>query len=151
MRKSFALTLALVCAVTLLVGCGKKVVKTEGVTGTITLDGAPLADCNVYFLAAEKGSGALDSFAKTDASGNYKLQTMTGAANAGTTPGKYKVRFDARVGVDTGKTEMVSGKEVPIMDVKSVLPKKYNDVKTSGFEVEVKPGANTIDFDLKSK
>ena len=50
MRKSFALTLALVCAVTLLVGCGKKVVKTEGVTGTITLDGAPLADCNVYFL-----------------------------------------------------------------------------------------------------
>ena len=54
MRKSFALTLALVCAVTLLVGCGKKVVKTEGVTGTITLDGAPLADCNVYFLAAER-------------------------------------------------------------------------------------------------
>ena len=86
-----------------------------------------------------------------DESGNYKLQTMTGAANAGTTPGKYKVRFDARVGVDTGKTEMVSGKEVPIMDVKSVLPKKYNDVNTSGFEVEVKPGANTIDFDLKSK
>ena len=98
MRKSFALTLALVCAVTLLVGCGKKVVKTEGVTGTITLDGAPLADCNVYFLAVEKGSGTLDSFAKTDASGNYKLQTMTGAANAGTTPGKYKVQAESSNG-----------------------------------------------------
>jgi len=150
--KKFAALIALVlCATTLFVGCGKKYVKTEGVTGKVTLDGAPLANANVYFIPVDKNSGALDSYAKTAEDGTYKLQTLTGAANAGTTPGKYLVKFDAQIAEDTGKTEMVSGKEMPVMKAKSILPKRYNDENTSGFEAEVVAGANTFDFDLESK
>jgi len=151
MKKYAALIALVLCATTLFVGCGKKVVKTEGVTGKVTLDGAPLPDANVFFVPVDKNSGALDSFAKTGEDGTYKLQTLTGAANAGTTPGKYLVRFDAQESVDTGKTETVNDQEVPILDSKSILPRRYNDEKTSGFEVEVVPGANTFDFDLESK
>ncbi len=151
MKKYAALIILVLCATTLFVGCGKKVVKTEGVTGKVTLDGAPLPNANVYFIPVDKNSGALDSFAKTGEDGTYKLQTLTGAANAGTTPGKYLVKFDAQEAVDTGKTQTVNGEEMPVLESKSILPKRYNDEKTSGFEVDVVAGSNTFDFDLESK
>lgn len=151
MKKVALLSIFVLCLTSVLVGCGKSYVKTEGVTGKVTLDGAPLADCNVYFIALDKSSGALDSVGKTNETGEYKLQTMTGAANAGTTPGKYAVYFDAQKAVDTGKTETVNMEEVPVYKMESVLPKKYNSEKTSGFEVEVVAGVNTFDFDLSSK
>ena len=149
MKKSFVAFALLLCALIVVIGCGRKVTKTEGVTGKVTLNGEPLAGATVFFVALDKNSGALDSFARTGEDGTYKLQTLTGAANAGTTPGKYAVKFDAQEQYDTGKTQMVNGEEVPVMDSRSLLPKKYNDEKTAGFEVEVVKGANEFNFDLE--
>ena len=151
MKKYTAFAVLFVCALTPLVGCGKKYAKTEGVTGKVTLDGAPLANCSLTFIAVDKNSGALDSFGKTNENGEYKLQTLTGAPDAGTTPGKYGVKFEALENVETGQTEMSNGEEVAVMKPVSILPAKYNDPKTSGFEVEVVSGTNTFDFDLQSK
>ena len=147
----FAFLFLLICVSLVFTGCGKKVVKTEGVVGKVTFDGQPLPNANVYFIPVDKGSGALDSVGHTDENGAYKLQTLTGAANAGTTPGKYLVYFDAQKAVETGRTETVNGEEVPVKRVESILPKKYRSEKTSGYEVEVVPGPNEINFDLTSK
>ncbi|MDO5308402.1 MAG: carboxypeptidase-like regulatory domain-containing protein [Planctomycetia bacterium] len=149
MKKITTLTVLLLCVLTFVVGCGKKYIKTEGVTGTVTVDGEPVEGCNVYFIPAD-ANGA-NGYARTDASGKYQLQTQQGQALAGTTPGKYKVRFDYQVSVDTGKTMEENGETIPVLDSKSAIAKKYNNENTSGYEVEVVPGANTFDFELTSK
>lgn len=130
------------------VGCGGKAIKTEGVTGTILIDGEPAADVNVYFIPAD--STGSSGYAKTDEKGFYKLQTLTGAANAGTTPGKYLVKFDYRIAVENG-TMMQDGEEITTYDSVRAIEDKWCDERTSGVEVEVVPGSNTFDFDLTSR
>ena len=91
MNKRFLAVMALVAIIAILPSCGKKVLKTDEVTGTVTLDGSPLKGCSVFFTPAD-GNGA-PAVGTTDASGVYKLQTALGAADAGTTPGTYSVTF----------------------------------------------------------
>ena len=151
MIKKFSVVLLLAILVAFVPACGSKKIKTEGVTGKVTLDGQPLANATVFFTPAD-GSGGNEASGMTDANGVYKLQTLLGAADAGTTPGKYLVSFTCFEEVDTGKTRTdEDGKELPITEDRSVIPQKYNSFKTSGFEAEVVKGANTFDFDLQSK
>ena len=108
----------------------------------------PQADVNVYFVPVDAGGS--NGYAKTDENGFYKLQTLTGAAEAGTTPGKYKVKFDYQIREDDG-TMMENGQEIPKYKSVSGLAKKWNNEETSGVEVEVVPGDNTFDFEITSK
>ncbi len=81
-----ALALNLCC----LTGCGSRDKAYTKISGTVMMDGAPLADCVLTFYAqspdGENGSG------KTDAQGNFTA-TSQGAENGGTglKPGEYKV------------------------------------------------------------
>ena len=147
MKNLFYSLLAL-CLLGTFVGCGDKAIKTEGVTGTISIDGEPTADVNVYFIPVD--SNGSSGYAKTDENGVYQLQTLAGAGNAGTTPGKYLVKFDYRIAVQNG-TMIENGEEKPTFDSVRAIADKWCDEKTSGVEVEVVPGANTFDFDLTSK
>ena len=148
MKKYCVLLVATLLVAVCVAGCGPKVTKTEGVTGTIKLDGQPQADVNVYFVPVDAGGS--NGYAKTDENGFYKLQTLTGAAEAGTTPGKYKVKFDYQIREDDG-TMMENGEEIPKYKSVSGLAKKWNNEETSGVEVEVVPGDNTFDFEITSK
>ena len=151
MIKKISVVLLLVALVAFVPACGGKKIKTEGVTGKVTLDGQPLANATVFFTPAD-GSGGSEASGMTDANGVYKLQTLLGAADAGTTPGKYLVSFTCFEEVETGKTyKNDEGNDGPVTEDRSVIPAKYNSVKTSGFEAEVVKGANTFDFDLQSK
>lgn len=145
-KKLLALCVALAVAV-LFPACGKSVLKTEPVTGTITLDGAPLANCIVYFTPTGEGAQGVG---RTDAQGVYKLQTAQGAADAGTTPGSYKVHFTCDEIVSPEETD-AEGNTIKEEVVKSVIPAKYNNAETSGCTAEVVKGKNTIDFALESK
>mgnify|MGYP004445927293 CR=1 FL=1 len=147
MLRKIALLALCALVLTVIPACGKGAIKTEGVTGKVTFNGAPLADATVFFIPVGEGN---QSYGKTDANGVYKLQTLLGAADAGTTPGKYQVRFEAVENVPTGKmlTDSTTGEEYERVDVQSVIPRQYTDEKTSGFEVEVVKGSNTFDFDL---
>ena len=145
-KKLLALCVALAVAV-LFPACGKNVLKTEPVTGTITLDGAPLANCVVYFTPSGEGSQGVG---RTDDKGVYTLQTAQGAAGAGTTPGSYKVHFTCEEVVSPEELD-AEGNTIKEEVVKSVLPAKYNNDDTSGFTAEVVKGKNTIDFALESK
>ena len=145
--KQITLLIVALCLAIAPFGCGKKILKTEGVSGVVTLDGQPLADATVHFIPAD--STGSPSYGKTNENGEYKLQTLLGAADAGTTPGQYKVRVECVEMYETGKTFQENGEEKPEMKARSIIPAKYNDENTSGLEATVVKGSNTFNFDLQ--
>ena len=118
----------------LLLGCGSN---NEGVTGTITLDGQPLADAEVVFTPEEGGRPAS---AMTDSAGKYDLVYTIN--EKGAPAGKYIVRIRA------SKTK--TGEDGRDVNTPEVVPPKYN--QKSELMVEVKDGgANQFDFAIESE
>jgi hypothetical protein len=99
------------------------------VTGTVTLDGRPLADAVVAFTPEGPGRTSLGT---TDAAGRYRLAYLRDIPGAN--PGRHVVRITT-ASVDEGRPE--------------ILPATYH--RRSNLEAQVEPGDNTIDFALKAK
>lgn len=140
-----------VCALVLLTGCGgSNVLKTNRVEGTVTYNGAPLANASITFYPEDEG--ATPAIGKTDENGKYLLQTLQGAVDAGTTPGKYLVTISKKESVPSGRK--VRGGDnydemVEEMISKETLPVKYTAKQSSGFEATVEAKkVNTFNFDL---
>lgn len=146
--KKFALCFVALAMLAVLPACSKAI-KTEGVTGVITYNGEPLADATVKFIPTD-ATGS-QSYGKTNEKGEYKLQTLLGAADAGTTPGEYKVTVDCITTVETGRTIQENGEEKEETVAESLIPAKYNNAETSGLTATVAPGDNTINFDLSDE
>ena len=146
--KKFALYLVALAMLAVLPACSKAI-KTEGVTGVVTYNGEPLADATVKFIPTD-ATGS-QSYGKTNEKGEYKLQTLLGAADAGTTPGEYKVTVDCITTVETGNMIEENGEEKPETVAESLIPAKYNNAETSGLTATVAPGDNTINFDLSDE
>jgi len=127
-----------------LVGCGGSKLATIKVSGTVTLDGAPLADASVNFVPKTEGQGHA-AYGKTDAEGRYQLQTLQGDPDAGTTPGEYLVTISKREAVVSDE----SGRSPP--PVKSLIPTRYNKPETSELTATVAKGSTVFDFPLVSK
>lgn len=103
------------------------------VTGTVTMDGQPLANVTVTF---KPDSGSI-SVGRTDEQGHYKLgynETEKGAK-----VGKHTVR------ITTPSDEPGPGGDAP----KDPIPAKYNE--QSELSADVKAGSNEFNFDLTSK
>jgi len=146
--KNFALCLVALSMLAVLPACSKAI-KTEGVTGVITYNGEPLANATVKFIPTD-ATGS-QSYGKTNEKGEYKLQTLLGAADAGTTPGEYKVTVDCITTVETGNMIEENGEEKEETVAESLIPTKYNNAETSGLTATVAPGDNTINFDLSDE
>jgi hypothetical protein len=151
-----------VCCLSLL-GCGGGGVATSPVSGTVTLDGQPLANVMVSFMPKEGGPAASSL---TDASGKYSLVT---AGKKGAVLGKHTVKVTsvvAPVGMAAGemksdspeyKQKMMSGggkkdyykAQSSAMAIKEVIPEKYNTKSTLSHEVV--SGSNTFDIAMTSK
>jgi hypothetical protein len=111
-------------------GCTRTELPPLGtVTGTVTLDGRPLADAVVAFTPEGPGRTSLGT---TDAAGRYRLTYLRDIAGAN--PGRHVVRITT-ASVDEGRRE--------------ILPATYH--RRSSLEAQVEPGDNTIDFALKAK
>jgi len=151
----YSLNLILVLAVLMIVvtGCSKvKRIKTEMVTGTVTMEGAPVADAVVSFTP-EKGADGLAACGRTDAKGVYTLSTVQGYENQGTLPGKYIVTISKSVQIDTGETEENEAlrEVVPVIEYTEGLPEVYKHTNTSPLRATVTSGQeNKIDFTLES-
>ena len=142
-----------ICALSFvsLVGCGGKPAgypDTAPVTGTVTLDGAPLEGARISFAPVEGRS----SSGRTDAQGKYELN-YTGAIK-GAMLGTHRVTISKPV-PDTDYKPSADELEayqqaefVPPM-IES-LPERYLG-KTSELSAEVKPTDNVIDFALTSE
>jgi hypothetical protein len=99
------------------------------VSGTVTLDGKPLAGATVTFEPVEKGGKKATG--KTDENGAYVLTTSK--AGDGALPGKYKVTVSV------------------IRADKELVPARYSDKDKTSLTVEVVPKESQIDLNLASK
>lgn len=121
--------LFIVTAVLLLAGCQPKL-NTATVTGTVTLDGAPIAGVVVQFLPE---SGGRPAIGLTDTAGMYNLRfTQT---SEGCIPGRNRTEFRAYSSPGDDRTQF--------------LPLRYNE--NSEMSVDVKTGPNVCNFDLLSE
>jgi hypothetical protein len=129
-------------------GCGgtKGGPATIEVTGTVTLNGAPIDGASVLF-SPDIGSsdGRLASQATTDTAGRFKLSTHIGGGKfkPGIVPGKYVVSVT--------KLDTAAAKNT-FTAPKNLLPPKYADAKTSLLSADVVAGqANDFQFALKGE
>jgi hypothetical protein len=121
------------------VGCGGS---ESSVSGTISIDGKPLVGsetirATVMFYPESNGAPAA---AKLDTNGTYSVST---GSQAGLPPGNYLVAISAR--------EITGPTGAGPTSMRDLAALTYADPKISGLKAEVKPGRNTINFDLKSQ
>lgn len=131
--------LILATTISLVAGCGDGQAQ---VSGTVTLDGTPIAGggdvrCTVSFFPEGGGTPAVGS---VDQSGRYSLST---ASRSELQPGSYNVAISAiQLTMPTEKGDSPSGRPM--------TPRHYARAAESGLHAEVKPGHNTFDFALES-
>jgi len=143
---SFGLVLIALAAVCGCAGDGK--ISTNIVEGTVTFNGQPLVGATVNFHPTDGGHAA---FGNTDAQGRYRLQTLLGRVDAGTTAGEYTVTVSHFDNVPTGR--QVRGDDGEIYDEtisRPGIPEVYMDRNRTPFTRTVVSGRNTFDFALNS-
>jgi hypothetical protein len=143
-----------------LAGCGGR--EFAEVEGVVTLNGQPLPDAEVVFLPdPERGNPGPRAGGYTDARGHYRIHverppkdgTVLGphrvcvidiAAFPGPLPRFARGNPKARLGI----TPAASQGERPKV---SRVPPEYNtSARTPIRDIEIKPGKQTLDFDVKT-
>lgn len=133
-------------------GCGgdPKKPDTSPVSGTVTLDGKPLAGAVVAFydVAGKSNPGT----GTTDEAGKY---TVGFATNRGIIPGSYKVIISHYVGLDGSPLKLEEGMDVEQLlmqeKAKNSLPEAFTSIDATSLKAEVKSGqSHTFDWKLKS-
>jgi hypothetical protein len=139
----------------MVLGCGDDsgLGKRHPVTGTVKYNGEPVAKGTITFTpTSAEGRAAGGDIVE----GRYSLST-TGAPNDGALAGSYKVSITA-LETDTKEMQAVAkggqfhhdaAYAKSVKSAKKLVPSKYNIPDTSNLTAEVKPQANTLDFDLK--
>src|SRR5262249_31387355 len=122
-------------------------------TGSLTLDGKPLGDARVVFVANEGNANkAMGATARTDAEGKFRIKQD---GKVVWKPGKYKVQVtkivDRQGNVpdeqESGQLEAAGagGKS------KNLVPARYGG-DDSPLDAEIQPGENNLPpFQLKSR
>jgi len=116
-----------------LAGCGGANLKVAPVSGTVTLDGAPLKSASVTF---EPKDGGRPSFGVTNDQGRYVLEYSLN--ELGAKVGACTVRISTENRSDDSS----------VKSSKELVPKRY---KLAPIEVQVEAKSNTIDIALTSK
>jgi len=121
-------------------GCGRKV-DLASVEGKVTLGGQPLSGVVVTFFPVSEGSTGLpDVSATTDAAGKYRIEAADGTSGAVVGKNRVVVDWPPRVRSDEGAP--------PPPKPTAVIPLQYTVAGMTPFIVEVRAGAQTIDFPL---
>jgi hypothetical protein len=108
-----------------------------GVSGKVTLDGAPLPKCRVVFYQSDAGPEK-NFMAITDAEGNYTLETLK-REHEGAAPGKYQVTLSTAFAT----LEMIETDPIPPEKV----PPQFRETE---FEIPI-GGTTSADFGLTSR
>lgn len=151
MSKRLSVLLLLYCVMFL--GCGGADSGGVDVSGTVTLDGKPLADVEVYFVNKK-----FEGYGKTDENGHYQLvngaiagsnkvyfmKTDTGGGESG---GDIDMSIE---GMDEGQAEANLNLEVTAgKNPKGLIPAEYNSAETTKLTFPVpEGGADNADFKL---
>ena len=109
------------------------------VSGTVTLDGKPLAEATLSFLfQGAHPEGFIGSGAVSDAQGHYEVSTL---GQKGTVPGTYKVTVSKLVNATGTPVKAEEGMDMEQLraagGVKESIPAKYTDAGTTDLSVTV--------------
>jgi hypothetical protein len=115
----------------------------EAVSGTITLDGQPIAGGSIQFAPAADSVGPQVGGGSPIANGQFSIPRENGLV-----PGAYKVSINAG---DAKREEQTKG---PVRKglglAKELIPAKYNSQTTLSAEIK-KGGSDNLNFELESK
>ncbi len=117
-----------------IVGCSRY---DSQVTGVVTLDGSPVDRGTLTFYPVGGGAAA---YGQIQPDGTYRMST---GSEQGLQPGSYQVAV--RV-VD----EIAADSEWDPPKFRTVIPLRYKNPATSGFELTVTKGRNEYDIALSS-
>jgi hypothetical protein len=130
--------LAVALPAVILTGCSG-----TSVSGNVTLDGAPVDGGVILFLPQTGSPAALKSANGPIVGGKYSLEGAKAPQ-----PGKYRVQIEWK---------KKTGQQIPVPgdpgntteETVQMVPPMYNQQST--LEADVKGGANTFNYDLKSR
>ena len=139
------LALVVLCAASLLVGCGGNPLNRQPISGQISLGGAPLDQGSIEFRPVQR-KGTVSSGAVIR-DGKYSIETEKGLP-----PGKYRVMIFSAA-VDTSPTpagppgsEPVGGHRLTI----ERIPPQYN-IKTEQVVEVTDGGDNQFNYEIRTK
>jgi hypothetical protein len=136
------------CLVLVAGGCGGSKPATAPVSGTVLLDGKPVAEAAVLF---EPAGGGVPARGSTDATGRFSLSTFT--RGDGALPGRHRVAISkmTMAGIKADDFGLEDSSAAPASPPKSAIPRRYADPATSGLEATVEPGGANVEFSLESR
>lgn len=135
---------ASLCCLVLIVGCGGNSYEIAPASGTVTMDGEPLANVNVNFRPTGGNNPANpgpSSYAKTDEQGNFTL-LITTDDSGGAVVGTHQVSLTTP---DTNESE-----DADISDFVDPVPARYNAQSQLTTEVP-SGGTDAIKLELTSE
>lgn len=136
MRKLDILAICWIVALPITAGCSGP--EHAHVTGVVKINGQPVEGAVVTFAPSEGGRSA---FARTGADGAYELEYTPGVKGAKIGVNKVHLSTYIEPTKDDNNKVIEPGKP-------ERFPPEYN--QTPSITAEVKPGENTIDFDVKT-
>jgi len=128
----------------LLVGCGEPLPEFGEVEGVVLVKGKPQRGLLVRFMPdPQRGNDLpINAAGETDAEGKYQLQYFyKDAEGMGAPVGWHRVLIE-----DTSLSRVPQGAARP----PELIPRSYSNPTTTPLQKEVKPGEQTIDFDIGS-
>jgi len=129
-------------------GCGSQSeFKMVPVTGTVSLDGQPLAGAMTKFFPAGKVNE--ESQGRTDASGKFQLDGVHG--KTGAMPGEHKVVITRLVMKDGTPVDPKIDFALVVHEARESLPATYSNIDETTLTATVPAAGGNIDFQLKSK
>ncbi|HVJ69429.1 MAG TPA: carboxypeptidase-like regulatory domain-containing protein [Caulifigura sp.] len=119
-------------------------------SGSVVVDGRPMQGVTVMFQPVDEATGKPGT-AITDSNGNFSAQTFD--PGDGLTEGTHRVALRKTVMLDKQGNEVLEIREPGDVKETHLIPKKYQEFKTSGIEVQIKPeGANELKaFEVSTK
>ena len=142
-RFSFALFLA---ASGLMAGCSgsRDELPREPVSGTVMMDGQPLAEGAIQFTPAAGSGGPAISYTAPIENGEFSIPRADGLV-----PGSYKVSISAVPVKRDTRIEATIGKK-KATPFKELIPAKYNSKTTLTEEIK-RGGASGLKYEIRSK
>jgi hypothetical protein len=136
-----------------LIGCSGGGPEYGEVEGTVTLKGQPLANVEIVFMPdAESGTNGQTASGYTDERGHYRLWCEPAGLH-GAVVGTHRVCVHDIAAMplpplEAGATDG-AGKAYRPQPLR--VPSRYSDARQTPLrDVEVRPGAQTLDFDVKA-
>jgi hypothetical protein len=131
--------LAALTALPLVVGCGRKTV----VSGNVTYDGKPVSRGSVKLLPKD---GKANVVAGDIVDGHYEIRNVVPGTKTAEVLGVKKISF-AATSEEASKVTAKAGKGFDgILERADIIPP---DAEGNNVVIEVQPGVQTIDFDLR--